>query len=143
MSNSKSYLIKSLEEIDEVARQFLVDFEGPHTFLFNGEMGAGKTTFINALCKNLGIENSSSPTFSIVNDYLTPSGEQVFHFDLYRLKNLGEAYDIGFEEYLDSGATIFIEWPEKAQELILPPYVSVSIETQKGHRKIEARYISE
>ncbi|MEZ4800016.1 MAG: tRNA (adenosine(37)-N6)-threonylcarbamoyltransferase complex ATPase subunit type 1 TsaE [Flavobacteriales bacterium] len=142
MLESKNYLINSLEEIDGVADQFLKDFPGLHTFLFNGEMGAGKTTFINALCRSLGIENSSSPTFSIVNDYLTPDGVQVYHFDLYRLRNLREAYDIGFEEYLESDAIIFIEWPEKASELILPPFVEVSIETEKGHRKIEARYIS-
>lgn len=143
MLASKNYLISGLEEIDDVANQFLKDFPGMQTFLFNGEMGAGKTTFINALCRSLGIENSSSPTFSIVNDYFTPAGIQVYHFDLYRLRNLREAYDIGFEEYLESEAIIFIEWPEKASELIIPPFVEVSIETEKGHRKIEARYISE
>lgn len=137
----KTYIISSIDEIALVAKDFLKDFPGNHTFLFYGEMGVGKTTFINSLCRELGITESSSPTFSIVNEYESSSGEEVLHFDLYRLTSLREALDIGFEDYLDRRCKIFIEWPENAIELIAPPYVEVRLQIEKGHRKIEALMI--
>lgn len=142
MVDLKTYTLPDISSLQSNAEQFLRDFPGPQTFLFFGAMGAGKTTFINALCNVLGIDDSSSPTFSIVNEYVTSAGEEVLHFDLYRLKSLREAYDIGFEEYLDRKVRIFIEWPEKCIELISPPYVKVELEIEKGQRKIAAQYIA-
>ncbi|QJD96181.1 tRNA (adenosine(37)-N6)-threonylcarbamoyltransferase complex ATPase subunit type 1 TsaE [Mucilaginibacter robiniae] len=111
------------------AAQTLLDFAGQQKiFLFYGDMGAGKTTFIKALCKQLGIEESvSSPTFSIVNEYAgTPV--TVYHFDFYRLKNQNEAYDVGYEEYFYSGAYCLIEWPEKIPDLLPPHYIKIMIQ---------------
>ncbi|MFL5754168.1 MAG: tRNA (adenosine(37)-N6)-threonylcarbamoyltransferase complex ATPase subunit type 1 TsaE [Bacteroidia bacterium] len=97
-------------------------------FLFHAEMGAGKTTFIKALCSRLGVkETMSSPTYSIVNEYRTENGKKIYHFDLYRLKTMEECLDIGIEEYLSSGAYCFIEWPEIAKALIPSNFVSVNI----------------
>ena len=103
----------SLSEIDAVAREILGQCTNK-TILFYGDMGVGKTTLIKSLVKELGYSQSvSSPTFSIVNEYLTDKEETIFHFDFYRLKDTDEVYDIGIEDYLDSDAWIFIEWPEK------------------------------
>ena len=108
----------SLQEIDNIAEK-IVHLSSSKVFLFNGAMGAGKTTFIKALAKQLGINDiANSPTFSIVNEYHTNEGQTVYHFDLYRLKNEEEAYDIGLDEYLYSGNYCFIEWPEKASHII-------------------------
>lgn len=113
-----------IDEINEVAAKVLL--QNPNkVVLVNGEMGVGKTTFIKALCTALGVhEATSSPTFSIVNEYHTNKGEQIYHFDVYRLKNENEAYDMGMDEYLDSGAWNFIEWSEKIPSLI-PEHYSV------------------
>lgn len=129
-------IISSLEELQGLAKDFVANYAVPKVFLLNGHMGAGKTTFINALCKEWGIEESSSPTFSLVNEYRSSEGVTIFHFDLYRLKDIDEALDIGFEEYLDKGAFVFIEWPE----IILPlldDYVEISIRTEGQQRIIE------
>lgn len=97
-------------------------------FAFYGKMGAGKTTFIKAICEALGVEDVvTSPTFAIVNEYKTPQGA-IFHFDFYRIKNLREAYDIGCEEYFYSGCPCFIEWPELVEELLPEDIVKVNIE---------------
>ena len=97
-------------------------------WLMNGEMGAGKTTLIKALCERLGVEATmSSPTFSIVNEYATKDKKTVYHFDFYRLKNETEAMDIGVEEYLDSGNYCFLEWPDKISSLIPDNYFRVKI----------------
>lgn len=108
----------SLDQIDIAAQKVLA--QNPHkVILFNGEMGAGKTTFIKALCRALGIDGvTSSPTFSLVNEYISGSGETVYHFDVYRLKRETEALDMGIEEYLYSGNYCFIEWAEKIPNLI-------------------------
>lgn len=108
----------SINELEEIARK--VVSSNPHkVILFNGEMGVGKTTFIKALCKELGVhEATSSPTFSLVNEYQTDKGELIYHFDVYRLKSENEAYDMGMDEYLYSGAWNFIEWAEKIPSLI-------------------------
>src|ERR1700761_8249815 len=119
--------LNSLDDLTTAA-QSILDFAGTEkTFLFYGQMGAGKTTLINALCHELGVtENTSSPTFAIVNEYRSPK-ENIFHFDFYRLKNQFEALDIGFEEYLDSGKYCFIEWPEKIPDLLPQNYLRISI----------------
>jgi len=120
--------VKSIDELKGAAKQ-LIDFSDKEKiFLFYGDMGAGKTTFIKSLCVYLGVrEGVTSPTFSIVNEY---EGEKtkVFHFDFYRLKNQSEALDMGYEEYFYSDNYCFIEWPEKIADLLPPHYIRVKIE---------------
>ena len=88
-------------------------------WIFDGEMGAGKTTLIKSICKNLGVfDEVSSPTFSIVNEYKTVDGKTVYHFDFYRIKSIEEAYDMGVEDYFSSGNICLIEWPEKIKEIL-------------------------
>ena len=106
-------IIFSLDEITNVAKQILATPSLKKVITFHAQMGAGKTTLIKELVKELGVkDNSSSPTFSLVNEYRTFEGEIVYHFDLYRLKSVEEAYDFGIEEYLDNGYLSIIEWPE-------------------------------
>lgn len=97
-------------------------------WLFDGEMGTGKTTLIKAICKNLGVDEKqmSSPTFAIVNEYQGDSSK-IFHFDLYRLKHLGELLDIGFDEYISSGNYCFIEWPEQARNFLRDQYLEITL----------------
>jgi tRNA threonylcarbamoyladenosine biosynthesis protein TsaE len=117
----------SLEEIDEVARQIL-EQHPKKVILFHGEMGVGKTTLIKALAKSLGVkETTSSPTFSLVNEYQTTTNQTVYHFDFYRLKNEIEALDMGADEYLYSGNWCFIEWAEKIPNLIPDLHSIISI----------------
>src|SRR3954463_14989598 len=104
----------SLNDLPEVARAFIKDAKNAKIWLFKGEMGAGKTTFIKVLGQAFGVVDAmSSPTFSIVNEYLTKDEKKIYHFDFYRIRNEAEAYDIGTEEYFYSGNQCFIEWPEK------------------------------
>nr|WP_294874384.1 tRNA (adenosine(37)-N6)-threonylcarbamoyltransferase complex ATPase subunit type 1 TsaE [uncultured Pedobacter sp.] len=119
--------VNSLSDLDQAAIA-LLDFAGTEKiFVFEGDMGAGKTTFIKVIAKALGVkELVSSPTFSIVNEY-EGKGNTFYHFDFYRIKNLQEAYDIGYEEYFFSGNTCFIEWPEKVEELLPEHYIKVEI----------------
>lgn len=125
--------IPSLADIDSVAGKF-IGLMGDYTvFAFNGEMGAGKTTFINALSRALGVEDdpTSSPSFSIINEYRSSTtAELIYHFDLYRLENLEEAFDIGVEDYLDSGALCFIEWPDRIADILPDDTVTVDITEQ-------------
>jgi len=126
-----------LEQLHEAAKAVLNS--NPHrVILFNGEMGIGKTTFIKALCEVLGVtEPTSSPTFSLVNQYQTQDGITIYHFDVYRLKEEREAYDIGMDEYLDSGAWNFIEWAEKIPSLIPDAYSVIDLEKlSDGTRKL-------
>lgn len=133
-------LVFSLEEIDQVAQKILAQVKHK-IILFDAPMGSGKTTLIKALAKQLGIDDlTSSPTFSIVNEYRsTQSKENVYHFDLYRIEEEEELYDMGIEEYLDSSAWCFIEWPEKASDLLEQETTSkIKIEVlQDGNRKLE------
>ena len=103
--------ISDLELIREAAREFIQHIGEHRVFAFYGEMGAGKTTFIKAICEELGVEDViTSPTFAIVNEYTSSDGP-IYHFDFYRIKKLEEVYDMGFEDYFYSGALCFIEWP--------------------------------
>ena len=115
-------------DLQKVAKNILETYSDERIFLFQGEMGAGKTTFIKEFCKVLGIKDEvSSPTFSIVNVYLEPNGNQVFHFDFYRIKSQREAVDIGLFDYLYSGSYCFIEWPGLIEELLPEKGVIISI----------------
>ena len=129
--------ITDIEHIGDAARQF-VDAIGDHrVFAFYGSMGAGKTTFIKAICEQLGVEDViTSPTFAIVNEYTlntqhsTLNTQQIFHFDFYRIKRLEEVYDMGYEDYFYSGSLCFIEWPELIEELLPDDAVRVTITEQ-------------
>lgn len=119
--------VKNLEGLDQAAQEVLEFAQNEKFFIFEGEMGAGKTTFIKALAKALGVtEVVSSPTFSIVNEY-EGNGRIIYHFDFYRIKNLQEAYDIGYEEYFYSDHICLIEWPEKVAELLPEHYIKIEI----------------
>lgn len=118
----------SLTDLNQIAKQILMEAVSYKVWLFTGEMGAGKTTFIKAICRELGVTNSmSSPTFSIVNEYAAADDKKIFHFDFFRIKNEGEAYDIGTEEYFYSGNYCFIEWPEKITGLIPDDHAHIQI----------------
>jgi tRNA threonylcarbamoyladenosine biosynthesis protein TsaE len=131
--------IKDLDHIEEAAREF-IKFMGDDTvFAFYGKMGAGKTTFIKALCKLLGVEDEvNSPTFAIINEYRSQTtAELIYHFDFYRIKKLEEVYDLGYEDYFYSGALCFIEWPELVEELLPLDAKKVTItENSDGSRTI-------
>lgn len=127
------------EQLPSIARQLLEAFPDERFFAFFGKMGVGKTTLIKELCAQLGVEdNVCSPTFAIVNEYSTVEGDQLFHFDFYRLKNLDEAYDIGYEEYFYSGCYCFTEWTEKIEPLLPDHYLRLTIEEQNGQRTLTA-----
>ena len=107
-----------LKDIDAIAASILEHLESK-TILFNGEMGMGKTTFINAMIKAMGSEDiATSPTFSIVNEYKLPKNDKIYHFDFYRIESLDEAYNFGIEDYLASDQWLFLEWPERIEELL-------------------------
>lgn len=126
--------IQHIEEIRKAARQFIENIGSHRVFAFYGKMGAGKTTFIKAICEELGVEDViTSPTFAIVNEYTTHSSllapySSIYHFDFYRIKKLEEVYDMGFEDYFYSGSLCFIEWPELIEEVLPEDAVKVFIE---------------
>ena len=121
--------IKSIEEIAVAAKEFVIAMGDRKVFAFYGKMGAGKTTFIKAVCEELGVEDViNSPTFAIVNEYVDGKGEPVYHFDFYRIKNLQEVLDIGYEDYVYSGHMCFMEWPELIENLLPDDAVKVTIE---------------
>ena len=137
--------IDSIQQIREAARQFINGI-GQHTvFAFYGKMGAGKTTFIKAVCEELGVTDViTSPTFAIVNEYSLPDGERLeralYHFDFYRIKRIEEVYDMGYEDYFYSGALCFIEWPELIEELLPDDAVRISIVEQPDGSRIISDY---
>jgi len=128
--------VKQLDELAGAAAVLLKSFPQSRIFLFFGEMGAGKTTFIKALCAELGVTDEvSSPTYSIVNEYQSGKGS-VYHFDFYRLKNETEALDMGYEEYFYNGDYCLVEWPEKIGSLWPPEYVKVNIEVSGDDERV-------
>lgn len=134
----REIIVKDLSRLPAAAEQLLAEAGENRIFLFYAEMGAGKTTLIKTICKQLGVqENVSSPTFSIVNEYESPSGP-IYHFDFYRLKHEQEAYDLGYEEYFYSGNYCFVEWPEKIENLL--PEDAISI-TMNGNASEERRIV--
>ena len=131
--------IQSLDHIHEDAREFIAAMGDNTVFALYGKMGAGKTTFVKALCQELGVEDVvTSPTFAVINEYRSDiAGELIYHFDFYRIKKLEEVYDMGYEDYFYSGALCFIEWPELVEELLPGNTVKVTIEElEDGSRKL-------
>ena len=135
----KSLTIPDLASIDNVAKEFISMAGAKRVVAMSGDMGAGKTTFIQALCRALGVSQTvNSPTFALINEYFTSGKESIFHFDLYRIETSEELLDIGYEDYFYSGAWCFIEWPEKAPELIPEEALQVKINVLED----ESRQIS-
>lgn len=140
MYSATATTIKALEKI---ARALIEKFPEQRVFAFYGKMGAGKTTFIQAVCKELGsTDNVISPTFALINEYKTNSMHSIFHFDFYRIEDMEEAFDLGYEDYFYSGKYCLIEWPEKIEPLLPNNYVEVKIEAlENGNRLISAQII--
>ena len=130
-------LIPSLDKIADAAQEFVAQMGHRRVFAFYGGMGAGKTTFIKALCQQMGVKDAvTSPTFAIVNEYGSDIGP-IYHFDFYRIKNLAEVMDLGFDDYAYSGHLCLMEWPELIEDLLPDNTVSVHIEeTDNGMRKV-------
>ena len=129
--------INGLDTIRSAARQFIENIGSSRVFAFYGKMGAGKTTFVKALCEELGCDDViTSPTFAIVNEYTDGKQQPVYHFDFYRIKKLEEVYDMGYEEYFYSGALCLIEWPELIEELLPGDAVKVEVAEQEDGSRI-------
>lgn len=132
-----NFEIKFIENISETAKAFIEATKGKKIFAFYGGMGAGKTTFIKAICEQLGITDIiNSPTFAIINEYTLPDKEPVYHFDFYRIKKIEEAFDLGYEEYFYSGHICFIEWPEMIEALLPDDCTRVHIEVKPDGKRI-------
>ena len=132
--------IPDLNSIDTAAEQFVNNMGNWRIFAFYGKMGAGKTTFIRAVCHKLGVEEEvTSPSFAIVNEYRSDTlGESIFHFDFYRIKKIEEVYDLGYEDYFYGGGLNFIEWPELIEPLLPEDTVKVEIaENPDGGRVVK------
>lgn len=131
---------QNIVALKTVAVKMINRFPGQRVFAFYGKMGAGKTTFIQAICKALGSDdNVTSPTFALINEYNTNTGNSIFHFDFYRIKNMEEAFDLGYEDYLFGGSYCLIEWPEMIEPLLPENIVKVSIvANEDGSRSISA-----
>lgn len=137
MLTKEIFKVKDPAALEEVAKTLLSSFPEGRIFAFFGPMGVGKTTLIKALCRQLGsVDVVSSPTFSIINQYMTDSGESLFHFDFYRIKDLVEVYNLGYEDYFFSGNYCFIEWPEKIDSLLPEGSHTVIMEDRQGERII-------
>ncbi len=133
--------IKSLDTIADAASEFIKQMGDNTVFAFHGEMGAGKTTFIKAICEKLGVDDViNSPTFAIINEYRSDSGELIYHFDFYRINKEEEAFDFGYEDYFFSGSLCFIEWPERIESLLPHDTVHVTVkEIENGSRVVEIK----
>ena len=132
--------INSLADINEAAKQFIENMGDGKVFAFYGKVGAGKTTFIKAICEELGVDDViTSPTFAIVNEYQSATtGDSIYHFDFYRIKKLEEVYDMGYEDYFYSGSLCFLEWPELIDDLLPEDATKVTIEaTEEGGRIVK------
>lgn len=120
--------IDSLQSLPEAAEAIIANSGGRGVVAFFGEMGAGKTTLIREICEQLGVSDTvTSPTFALVNHYMSGNGADIYHFDFYRIEKLEEAYDLGYDEYFDSGALCLVEWPEKIEQLLPPETLKVNI----------------
>ena len=135
-------VIKDIKHIREAAREFIQQIGDHRVFAFYGKMGAGKTTFVKAICEELGVEDViTSPTFAIINEYAltshhSPLTSTIYHFDFYRIKKLEEVYDMGYEDYFYSGALCFIEWPELIEEILPDDAVRVNIAEQEDGSRL-------
>lgn len=132
--------INSLADINEAAKTFVENMGNGKVSAFYGKMGAGKTTFVKAVCECLGVEDViTSPTFAIVNEYTSATtGDAIYHFDFYRIKKLEEVYDMGYEDYFYSGSLCFLEWPELIEDLLPEDATKVTIEeTEDGSRVVK------
>lgn len=134
-------LIGHKKDLKTAAEKLLSNYSGQRVFAFYGKMGAGKTTFIQAICKALGSDdNVTSPTFALINEYKTRSQQSIFHFDFYRIKNLEEVFDMGYEDYFYSGEYCLIEWPELVEPLLPENIIRIYIEVNNDEtRTIFAR----
>lgn len=135
---TRTITISSLDDIERAADEFVALMDDRTVYAFRGEMGAGKTTFINALCRRLGVQEdiTGSPTFAIINEYRSDStAELIYHFDLFRIENPEEAEDIGVEDYFYSGALCLLEWPEKIEDLLPDDVVNVNITVNPDHTR--------
>ena len=129
--------IPSVKALKTVADKLISAFPEQRVFAFYGKMGAGKTTFIQSICKELGTnDNVTSPTFALINEYKTNDLSSIFHFDFYRIKDIEEAFDLGYEDYLYSGQYCFIEWPEKIESLLPEKFVEVHIEVDEHENRL-------
>lgn len=133
--------INDISEIADAAKQFVAQIGDNKVFAFYGGMGVGKTTFIKAVCKEMGVlETITSPTFAIVNEYQCDNSDAIYHFDFYRINKIEEVYDFGYEDYFYSGNICFIEWPELVESVLPLDVVEVFInETDTGSRIIEVK----
>ena len=133
----ESICIKNIKELPAAASAFLKQIGESRIVAFYGDMGAGKTTFIKNICLELGVPDIvNSPTFTIVNEYRTSADEAIFHFDFYRINKPEEAYDIGIEEYFDSGSLCLMEWPEKIEQILPPDTLRVKISVQNDGSRV-------
>nr|WP_321484604.1 tRNA (adenosine(37)-N6)-threonylcarbamoyltransferase complex ATPase subunit type 1 TsaE [uncultured Draconibacterium sp.] len=129
--------INSLDELEIAAKELITAFSNDRVFAFYGKMGAGKTTFIQSICRALGSDdNVTSPTFALINEYNTANLDSIFHFDFYRIKDIEEAYDLGYEDYIYSGSYCLIEWPEMIDSLLPEKMVKVKIEVQDDDTRL-------
>ncbi len=131
-------IIRDLEDLDRAAGRFLEEIGDHKLIALYAPMGAGKTTFTTALCHRLGVRDDavSSPTFAIVNEYRTASGDPMYHFDFYRINKIAEALDIGFYDYIDSGCLCIMEWPENIEEILPEETLRVEIAVAPDQRHI-------
>lgn len=130
--------IESLDKIHEAAKEFIANMGNNTIFAFYGKMGAGKTTFIKAVCEEFGVDDViTSPTFAIVNEYTDKNDDPIYHFDFYRIKKIDEVYDMGFDDYVYSGHLCFMEWPELVEDILPEETVKVTITAnENGSRTI-------
>lgn len=130
-------IINDLQHIHDAAKTFINNMSGGRVYAFYGKMGAGKTTFIKALCEELGVEDViTSPTFALVNEYTSGEGDPIYHFDFYRIKKLEEVYDMGYEDYFYSGNLCLLEWPELIEPILPDDAVKVTITPQEDGTRI-------